>query len=80
MEEMKTRQPKSKDMVERVARFWRLIEDGHHGLETGLRNESGKVEHKTLWVSRIPPSLLSFTFRETYIALCGGEAECVVPL
>lgn len=54
---MKTRQPKSKDTVERVARCWRLIEDGHHDLETDLRSKSGKVEHETLWVSRIPPSL-----------------------
>jgi len=48
-------------MVERVARSGRLIVDGHHDLETDLRNKSGKVEHKTLWVNRIPPA--SFFFR-----------------
>jgi len=59
-EELKTQQPKPYGTVERVARSGRLIVDGHHDLETDLRNESGKVEHKTLWVSRIPPASFFF--------------------
>ena len=31
------------DMVDRVAVFWVTNGDGHHGLETSLRNKSGKV-------------------------------------
>ena len=41
--EMKAGQPKPYGMVEREARSRKLIEDGHHDLETGLRNKSGKV-------------------------------------
>ena len=66
-EELKTQQPKPHGMVERVARSGRLIVDGHHDLETDLRNKSGKVEHKTLWVSQIPPA--SFFFASFALAI-----------
>jgi len=39
---MMTGQPKPKGMVERGARSQLQIEFGHRGLETGLRNKSGK--------------------------------------
>ena len=70
-EELKTQRPKPYGMVERVARSGRLIVDGHHDLEMDLRNESGKVEHKTLWVSRIPPA--SFFFRKFNMAYNEGK-------
>ena len=38
-----TGHPKSKDMDDRGASSQLQIEDGHHDLETSLRNKSGKV-------------------------------------
>jgi len=46
--EVKTKRPKPKGMVERVARSWRLIGSGHHDLETDLKNESGNTQNKKL--------------------------------
>lgn len=56
-------------MVERVARFWRLIEDGHHGLETGLRNESGKVVIQERVGESNPTISLIFTSRKIHAPL-----------
>jgi hypothetical protein len=59
-----TEQPKSQDMVEAWSALSATKEHRHHGLETSLRNKSGKVAiYKNVQVTN--PALFLFSYKHT---------------